>query len=144
MKDKRHEKWLQLVHQELREVTRLTQEAMSEGRYLQMNQLCTQDIVLIASIARDDKITAKRLAEQLYLPKTTVISGISRLEHRGYIKKVINSLDKRESFLYLTDKGQLVNKEHELYEEEIILRYFEKWDKNEQELLLTLLSKRRC
>ena len=134
---------LEQAHQQLYEIITLTREKMTEGRYLLLNQLCTQDITLISEIARKEKITAKALSEKLFLPKTTVVSAVTRLVQRGYVSKRINEKDKRESFLELTEKGLKVQEEHIAYEREIILSYFAKWDDEEKEVLLKLLSKRR-
>lgn len=134
---------LEIAHQQLQEIITLTREKMSEGRYLLLNQLCTQDITLIAEIAKSECITAKGISESLMLPKTTVVSAVSRLVQRGYVAKSVNEKDKRESFLTLTEKGMRVHEEHLSYEKELIRAYFDKWDLSEKQALLALLQKGR-
>ena len=43
------------------------------------------------------------------MPKTTVVTAVSRLVKRGYIRRIQNVNDAREQLLLLTDLGEKAN-----------------------------------
>lgn len=133
----------QQIDQVLHETITTSQICMKNGRFLELNQVCTQDIAIIAQIAEMEDITGRELSVKLFLPKTTVNSAIDRLVKRGYIIRERNEADKRESFLSLSEKGIKLNKEHYEYEQYLYEFFLSGWEQEDQEQLLMLLKKRR-
>lgn len=113
MKNERLETYLKkLIH----ELAELNQEIFSSGYYNDFLSLCNNDISILALLEEHSGETAKQISVRLNLPKTTVITAVSRLVKRGYIKREKNLQDGREQLLILTDLGEMVNKQHKQYE----------------------------
>lgn len=55
-----------------------------------------------------EKVTAKKIVESSNLSKQTVSSYIKLLEKLNYISKVEDRDDKRNEFIFLTKKGELL------------------------------------
>lgn len=116
MKNVRLEAYLAIFMHELAEIN---QKIFSTGDYKDFLSLCNNDISILASLGEHPGETAKQISVMLNLPKTTVVTAVSRLAERGYINREQNAKDGREKLLMLTDLGKKVNQEHEQYE-----RYF--------------------
>lgn len=116
MKHKRLETHLEGLMHELAEIN---QKIFSSGDYKDFLSLCNNDISILASLGEHSGVTAKQISVMLSLPKTTVVTAVSRLVKRGYISREQNSKDGREKLLMLTELGKKVNQEHKQYE-----RYF--------------------
>ncbi len=129
----------QLLH----EIMKNNKKIVSEGDYRNLLSLCEQDITILAMLETNENITAKEISNRLKIPKTTIVTAVSRLVKRGYIERRINEEDKRELFLYLTHKGRKANKEHFEYEDILLESLVSRWQKSEQKELAKLLNKRR-
>lgn len=113
MKHERLEIYLKKLMHHLAEIN---QEIFSTDDYSDFLSLCNNDISIIALLDEYPGETAKQISVRLSLPKTTVVSAVSRLVKRGYLKREQNPKDGREQLLMLTDLGKRVNKEHHQYE----------------------------
>ena len=113
MKNQRLETCLKKLMHDLAEIN---QEIFSSGDYKDFLSLCNNDISILALLDEYPGETAKQISVRLSLPKTTVVTAVSRLVKRGYITREQNPQDGREQFLMLTDLGEQVNKEHNQYE----------------------------
>jgi len=111
-KEKLEEYLKKLIHT----LAEINQEIFSSDDYTDFLSLCTNDISIIAMLDEYPGETAKQISVRLNLPKTTVVSAVSRLVKRGYIKRDRNSQDGREQLLTLTNLGNKVNKQHSQYE----------------------------
>lgn len=113
MKSERLETYLKkLIH----ELAKINQEIFSSGYYKDFLSLCNNDISILALLEEHSGETAKQISVRLNLPKTTVVTAVSRLVKRGYITREKNWQDGREQLLMLTNLGKMVNKEHKQYE----------------------------
>ena len=113
MKRHRLEAYVENLMHNLAEIN---QEIFSSGDYREFLSLCNNDISIIALLDEHPGETAKQISVRLNLPKTTIVTAVSRLVKRGYIKREQNSRDGREQLLMLTELGEQVNKEHNQYE----------------------------
>lgn len=113
MKNERLEVYLVRLMHNLAEIN---QEIFSSGDYNDFLALCNNDISVLALLKDYPGETAKQISVRLNLPKTTVVTAVSRLVKRGYIRREQNSQDGREQLLMLTDLGEMVNQQHERYE----------------------------
>ncbi len=73
-----------MTREMLRALAEMNQEIFSSGDYHDFLSLCNNGVML-------------------NLPKTTVVSAVSRLVKRGYIKREQNAQDGREQLLRLTE-----------------------------------------
>lgn len=113
MKRHRLEAYLENLMHNLAEIN---QEIFSSGDYREFLSLCNNDISIIALLYEHPGETAKQISVRLNLPKTTIVTAVSRLVKRGYMKREQNLRDGREQLLMLTELGEQVNKEHNQYE----------------------------
>lgn len=60
-------------------------------------------------IAQNEGINQKELGDRLYVEKSTTAKAVQYLKTKGYICKKQDKRDKRNSSLYLTEKGRQVS-----------------------------------
>ena len=140
MKRHRLEAYLKNLMHNLAEIN---QEIFSSGDYREFLSLCNNDISILASLANCPGETAKQISVRLSLPKTTVVTAVSRLVKRGYVKREQNSLDGREQLLMLTDLGKKVNKEHEQYEKYFLQGVLNLFREEDYEALADIFERSR-
>ncbi|MGN0408569.1 MAG: MarR family winged helix-turn-helix transcriptional regulator [Bacteroides sp.] len=128
-----------LIH----ELADINQEIFSSGEYNDFLSLCNNDISILASLEDYPGETAKQVSVRLSLPKTTVVTAVSRLVKRGYINREQNSQDGREQLLLLTDLGKKVNKEHEKYEKYFLESLMNLFQEEDYETLADIFERSR-
>lgn len=116
---------------------------MEEADYSTFMSLCEQDITIISMIASSEQVTAKQISDILQVPKTTVVTAVDRLEKRGFIIRQVDEMDKRRKYLFLTDSGKEVNRQHLEYEEKYVSLIADLWNKEDQKKLAKILQRRR-
>lgn len=67
------------------------------------NEVCTLSILLKN---KDNKITQRQICEEIGIPFTTLNSTIKNLKEKSYIKLEINSNNKKEKYIILTNNGE--------------------------------------
>lgn len=140
MKNQRLETYLKkLMH----ELAKINQEIFSSGDYQDFLSLCNNDISIIALLDEHPGETAKQISVRLSLPKTTVVSAVSRMVKRGYIIREQNSQDGREQLLRLTDLGKQVNKEHNQYEKYFLDAFMKLFREEDYEVLADIFERSR-
>ncbi|MGN1140066.1 MAG: MarR family winged helix-turn-helix transcriptional regulator [Oliverpabstia sp.] len=138
MKNQRLEMYLEeLMHQ----LAEINQEIFSSGDYSDFLSLCTNDISIIVQLSKHPGETAKQISIRLNLPKTTVVTAVSRLVKRGYLTREQNPQDGREQLLMLTDLGQKVNREHDRYETYFLERFLKLFREEDYEALTDILER---
>lgn len=140
MKCERLEAYLEKFIHELAEIN---QEIFSSGEYNDFLSLCNNDISILALLEAYPGETAKQISVRLNLPKTTVVTAVSRLVKRGYMKREQNSQDGREQLLLLTDLGKKVNKEHEQYEKYFLESLMNLFREEDYETLADIFERSR-
>lgn len=140
MKNKRLEEYLKkLIH----DLADINQGIFSSGEYKTFLSLCNNDISIIASLKNYPDETAKQLSVRLNLPKTTVVTAVSRLVKRGYLKRKPNSQDGREQLLGLTVLGNKANEEHEQYEKYFLQGLMNLFQEKDYETLADIFERSR-
>lgn len=61
---------------------------------------------LLFFIDRQPGCTVSQLVDETEQTKEAISVSVKRLEEAGYLRKEVNPLDKREKFLYLSEKGK--------------------------------------
>ena len=140
MKNERLEAYLAILIHDLAEIN---QEIFSSGEYKDFLSLCNNDISILALLKDYPGETAKQISVRLNLPKTTVVTAVSRLVKRGYIKRELNSQDGREQLLLLTDLGEKVNQEHEQYEKYFMESLMNLFQEEDYETLADIFERSR-
>jgi len=140
MKNERLEAYLARLMHDLAEIN---QEIFSSGEYNDFLSLCNNDISILALLKAYPGETAKQVSIRLNLPKTTVVSAVSRLVKRGYMKREQNSQDGREQLLMLTDLGKKVNQEHEQYEKYFLQGFMKLFREEDYEALADIFERSR-
>lgn len=67
--------------------------------------LTNQQVMVIKLIAHNGKINISQICEEMSLAKGTVSGIVTRLENAGYVKKVKDETDKRNTYVTFADKG---------------------------------------
>ena len=78
---------------------------------LRESGLTNQQIMVIKLIAHNKKVNISQLCEEMSLAKGTVSGIVARLESAGYVKKVKDENDKRNTYVIFSDKGMEFAKE---------------------------------
>lgn len=130
---------MKLMHQ----MAEINQQIFSSGEYKDFLSLCNNDISIIAQLAAQPGGTAKQISVSLELPKTTVVTAVSRLVKRGYIEREQNPQDGREQLLMLTDLGKQVNEEHHQYEKYFLKGLVQLFREEDYDTLADILERSR-
>lgn len=138
MKNERLEKYLSLF---IHELANINQNIFSSGEYSDFLSLCNNDISIISSINENPKETAKQISVRMNMPKTTVVTAVSRLVKRGYIRRIQNVNDAREQLLLLTDLGEKANHEHKQYEKCFLNELMNLFQEEDFDLLEDILKR---
>ena len=93
----------------IKEIYSNTMGIVSES--LKESGLTHQQIMIIKLIAHRGQVTVSKLCEEMSLAKGTVSGIVSRMESMGYIKKVKNDEDKRNTYITFSHKGEEFAKE---------------------------------
>ena len=70
-----------------------------------------QQIMVIKLIAHNGQVNISQLCDEMSLAKGTVSGIVTRLESAGYVKKIKNENDKRNTYITFSDKGLKFAKE---------------------------------
>lgn len=112
---------------------------ISEG--LKESGLTYQQIMVIKLIAHKGKINISELCEQMHLVKGTVSGIVKRLEAAGYVEKIKDETDKRNSYVILSDEGLLFAKNFRCTINQSFDKIFENFDDSEMtEIRASLLK----
>lgn len=93
----------------IKEIYSNTMGIVSES--LKESGLTHQQIMIIKLIAHKGQVTVSKLCEEMSLAKGTVSGIVSRMESMGYIKKIKNDEDKRNTYITFSYKGEEFAKE---------------------------------
>lgn len=74
-----------------------------------LNQKASRFILFTLGI--NDGITQNDIVRATHLKGSTISVALSKLEKEGYVKRASDSYDQRQIRVYLTDKGEKLNKE---------------------------------
>ena len=113
----------------IKEIYSNTMGIVSES--LKESGLTHQQIMIIKLIAHRGQVTVSKLCEEMSLAKGTVSGIVSRMESMGYIKKIKNDEDKRNTYITFSDKGEVFAKEFRKTINESFDKIFENFTEEE-------------
>lgn len=80
----------------------LLKELQSSG----FNDLRPSFLEILLFLSENDGVSIKLIGNACGLKKQTMTSHLNELEKRGYIKRSLSDIDKREQLVHLTDYGE--------------------------------------
>ena len=87
----------------IKEIYANTMGIVSEN--LKESGFTNQQIMVIKLIAHNGQVTISQLCDEMFLAKGTVSGIVKSLEEAGYVKKIKNEEDKRNTYVTFSDKG---------------------------------------
>ena len=93
----------------IKEIYSSTMGIVSES--LKDSGLTHQQIMIIKLIAHSGQVTISKLCDEMHLAKGTVSGIVSRMESMGYIEKIKNDEDKRNTYITFSYMGKEFAKE---------------------------------
>ena len=92
------------------EISMLIKEIYSDtmaivSKSLKGSGLTNQQIMVIKLFAHNKKVNISQLCSEMSLAKGTVSGIVSRMEKAGYVKKVKDEYDNRNTYVTFSDKG---------------------------------------
>jgi DNA-binding MarR family transcriptional regulator len=95
-------------------------EEKSSGNHENLSNI---EISIIFKLFKNPQIIMRDLSEDLHISKSGITGIVDHLEGRGYLRRVINRNDRRSYALEITEKGKLVQLQHEKYEKQAYLQF---------------------
>lgn len=87
----------------IKEIYANTMGIVSEN--LKESGFTNQQVMVIKLIAHNGQVTISQLCDEMFLAKGTVSGIVKRLEEAGYVRKIKNENDKRNTYVTFSDKG---------------------------------------
>lgn len=113
----------------IKEIYSNTMGIVSES--LKDSGLTHQQIMIIKLIAHNGQVTVSKLCDEMSLAKGTVSGIVSRMESMGYVQKIKNDDDKRNTYITFSDKGEVFAKEFRKTINESFDKIFENFTEEE-------------
>lgn len=101
----------------------------------------THGNVLSVLYENNGKLPMKDIAKLIGRDKSTVTPLISKLEKLGYVKKEKSEIDKRVTYIVLTQKGKSIEDIFKSTSKKLIETAYKGFTKEEEEIFLRLLKK---
>ena len=108
----------------------INEKIFSEGEYKDFLSLCNRDITILALLEEHEGFTARQISLKLNMPKTTVVSAVSRLVKQSYLCREKNPLD-----------GEKINQQHRQYETLFIEEFMGLFDQEDYGKLVEILER---
>ncbi|MFA9396850.1 MAG: MarR family winged helix-turn-helix transcriptional regulator [Clostridiaceae bacterium] len=99
------------------------------------------EIGIIGILSKKKQPLFKDVCNELVIPKSTLTNAVKRLEKNNYVKRNINTNDRRSFNLQLTTEGEVLQKEHIIYENMLCKLILGGLNEEERTKLLQILKK---
>lgn len=97
--------------------------------------------ILTALYENDEKLTMKQIAEMIGKDKSTITPLVNKLVDLGYIKKEKKELDKRVTYIILTERGKEIETKFNAISKEVSMTAYKGFSAEEKEIFLDLLKR---
>lgn len=97
--------------------------------------------ILTALYENDEKLTMKQIAEIIGKDKSTITPLVNKLVDLGYIKKEKKELDKRVTYIILTERGKEIETKFNAISKEVSMTAYNGFSAEEKEIFLDLLKR---
>lgn len=103
--------------------------------------LTSPQLLLLRTIEADHTVTIRELSRQTNMSQATATSILDRLEHRGLIKRLRDTQDKRKVHAHLTDAGKAILKNAPALMQNRFIEQFQSLEEWEQHLILSSVQR---
>jgi len=97
--------------------------------------------ILTALYENHDKLTMKQIAKTIGKDKSTITPLVNKLMDLGYITREKNQMDKRVTYIMLTEKGKQMQTKFSGISNEVYRTAYKGFSVEEQKVFLRLLKK---
>ncbi|MDR3598643.1 MarR family transcriptional regulator [Clostridium sp.] len=96
---------------------------------------------ILSALFEYSSLTMKDLAREINKDKSTVTALVNKLLNLGYIERTRDLADSRIVYITLTEKGKSLKDDFKEISDKLIERVYKDISKNEQEVLINILTK---
>ncbi len=100
-----------------------------------------EQVIILIKLSEFNGITQSELAEKTFRDKSSLTRLIISMEKKDLILRIINSKDKREKNVYLSDKGNDILKESKRIMKSMILDIENDFEKEEKECFIDMIKR---
>ncbi len=108
------------------------------------NDVTIRDVHVIEAISRNVYLgnsASNIVAKTLKITAGTLTTAVKRLELKGYVTRIPDEKDKRINNLFLTPKGEKINKAHREFHLKMVNTITSNLSEKEEKQLIDLVSK---
>ncbi|WP_077299787.1 MarR family winged helix-turn-helix transcriptional regulator [Virgibacillus pantothenticus] len=129
------------INQKFEQFKLLVLQETKEVEKLESFHLTPQQEIVMFYIIRNEPVIAKDIANHLDISKSAVSQVISKLEEMRLIYRRENSINRRETLIYLGDRGQEFQKLLKNIDDILVEKYYSKVTLTELKNVLDTLNK---
>lgn len=129
------------INQKFEEFKLLVLQEIEEVKELENFHLTPQQEITMFYIIRNEPVIANDIANHFDISKSAVSQVISKLEEMKMIYRQVNSINRRETLIYLGDKGQEFHQLLKKIDEILVEKYYSKVSLTELKNVLDTLNK---
>ncbi|MGG4396165.1 MarR family transcriptional regulator [Paenibacillus thiaminolyticus] len=129
------------INQKFEQFKLLVLQETKEVEELEKFHLTPQQEIIMSYIIRNKPVIAKDIANHFDISKSAVSQVISKLEEMKMIYRQENSINRRETFIYLGDRGQEFHQLLKKIDDILMGKYYSKVSLTELKNVLDTLNK---
>ncbi|CAH8770367.1 MarR family winged helix-turn-helix transcriptional regulator [Paenibacillus dendritiformis] len=129
------------INQKFEQFKLLVLQETKEVGELDNFHLTPQQELIMFYIIRNEPVIAKDIANHFDISKSAVSQVISKLEEMKMIYRQENSINRRENFIYLGDRGQEFHQLLKKIDDILVEKYYSKVSLTELKNVLDTLNK---
>lgn len=129
------------INQKFEQFKLLVLQETKEVEELENFHLTPQQEIIMFYIIRNEPVIAKDIANHFDISKSAVSQVISKLEEMKMIYRRENSINRRETFIYLGDRGQAFHQFLKKIDDILVEKYYSKVSLTELKNVLDTLNK---
>lgn len=129
------------INQKFEQFKLLVLQETKEVEELENFQLTPQQEVIMCYIIRNEPVIAKDIANHFDISKSAVSQVIAKLEEMKMIYRQENLINRRETFIYLGDRGQAFHQLLIKIDDILVEKYYSKASLTELKNVLETLNK---
>ncbi|MFB7156136.1 MULTISPECIES: MarR family winged helix-turn-helix transcriptional regulator [unclassified Lysinibacillus] len=129
------------INQQFEQFKLLVLQETKEVEELENFHLTPQQEIIMCYIIRSEPVIAKDIASHFDISKSAVSQVISKLEEMKMIYRQENLTNRRETFIYLGDKGQEFHQLLKKIDDILVEKYYSKASLTELKNVLDTLNK---
>ena len=129
------------INQKFEQFKLLVLQETKEVEELENFHLTPQQEIIMFHIIRNEPVIANDIANHFSISKSAVSQVISKLEEMKMIYRQENSINRRETFIYLGDRGQEFHQLLNKIDAMLVEKYYSKVNLTELKNVLDTLNK---